>query len=111
MESPVSVFCQTEVSACDFITKEEHEIKERYEKLKKEHEELNLKCDQLQDDNLKWVWEKEEIEMKLKLETFNGASFKNDNEKVRFFTGLTNWEILSTLFQFVRPHLVVCSNT
>ena len=82
---------------CDFITKEEREIKSQdYDKLKKEHEELSLKCDQLQDDNLKRAREKEEIEMKLKHETFNGASFKDD-EKVHFFTGLTNWEILSTL--------------
>ena len=33
--------------------------------------------------------EKEEIEMKLKHETLNGAFFKDDDEKVRFFTGLT----------------------
>ena len=53
-DEPVSVFCQTEVSACDFISTEEHEkLKKDYEKLKKEHEELSLKCDQLQDDNLK----------------------------------------------------------
>lgn len=31
---------------------------------------------------------------------------QGNDEKVCFFTGLTNWEILSKLFEFVKPHLV-----
>ncbi len=36
--------------------------------------------------------------------------FKESDDKVRFFTGLTNWDILSKLFQFVLPHFVTHSS-
>ena len=37
--------------------------------------------------------------------TFTERDFRDDNTKVRFFTGLTNWNLLLKLFQFVEPHL------
>lgn len=46
----------------------------------------------LQDDNLKWVRE-EEVEMQLKHVTFD------EDERVCFFTGLTNWGILRSIIQ------------
>lgn len=81
-------------------------MKEGYEKLKKEHDELQLECAQLQHDNVKRVREMKEMEIQLKHATFDEDSFRNDDEKVRFFTGLTNWDILSKLFHFVTPYLV-----
>lgn len=37
---------------------------------------------------------------------FDENDFRNNDDKVRFFTGLTNWEVLEKLFLFVKPNLV-----
>ena len=37
---------------------------------------------------------------------FGIDDFQGNDEKVCFFTGLTNWEILSKVYAFVKPHLV-----
>ena len=36
---------------------------------------------------------------------YNEASFKDNNEKVLFFTGLSTWELFHVLFQHVKPQL------
>ena len=72
-------------------------MKEDFEKLKKDHHELLLKT----------AGETElAIQVQTKREVFGVDEFSGNDEKVRFFTGLTNWEILSKLFEFVRPYLV-----
>ena len=102
LDEALSVSCQTEVSSWYFISKEEHgKLKEDYEKMKKEHEKLQLKCAQLQDDNFKRVREKKEMQMHA---TFDEDSFRDDDEKVRFFIGLTNWDILSINYSNLLRH-------
>ena len=44
-------------------------------------------------------------EVQLKHPVFDEESLKNNDEKVRFFTGLTDWDILNTLYLFVLPYL------
>ena len=64
-------------------------MKEDFEKLKKDHHELLLKT----------AGETElAIQVQTKREVFGVDEFSGNDEKVRFFTGLTNWEILSKLF-------------
>ena len=36
---------------------------------------------------------------------YNEESFKDNDEKVLFFTGLSTWELLHVLFQYVKPQL------
>ena len=72
-------------------------MKEDLEKLKKDYHELLLKT----------ATEKaNKVQAQTKREVFGVEDFRGNDEKVRFFTGLTNWEILSKLFEFVRPYLV-----
>ena len=97
--------CQTELLACDVILKDEHEklkddfeiLKNDFERLKKEHHKLLLKS---AEEKAK------EVELQLSRPTFDEDAFKDNDAKVRFFTGLTNWEVLYKLFQFVREHLI-----
>ena len=41
--------------------------------------------------------------------TLNEDSFRDDNQKVLYYTGLTNWELLNVLFQYVKDDLKKCS--
>ena len=93
------VSCQTSIMSSQLDSLEE------LEKLKKECKELKLKCTQLMTDNLEHVKEKEDLKKSLKLVTYDKNSFFDNNEKVRFFTGLTNWEVLLKLFEYIQPHL------
>ena len=43
------------------------------------------------------------LESKLKGQGLDKDSFEEDNEKVLFYTGLTSWQILLCLFNFVLP--------
>ena len=89
-----------------FVSKVEHEkLKEVHEGLKNDHDELREKCAKLLVDNSQGVREKEELEKRLKLATYDEDCFRGNNDKVRFFTGLTNWDILTKLFQYVKPYL------
>ena len=42
------------------------------------------------------------IKEKLKLNSLNEESFKEDNDKVLFYTGQPNWTILLCLFNFIK---------
>ena len=46
-------------------------------------------------DHKRRTWEK--------VTTLDYESFKDNNEKVWFYTGLTNWSLLLNVFQFVQP--------
>ena len=39
----------------------------------------------------------------------NEEAFKDKDEKVTYFTGLPSWQMLYTIFQFVKPFLKVHS--
>ena len=42
------------------------------------------------------------LKEKLKMSSFNEDSFKEDNDKVLFYTGLPNWSLLLCLFNFLK---------
>ena len=69
----------------------------------KEVEELRQRCVQLEQDNS--VLRAEKKELSEKITVLNEAFFKDDDEKVKFYTGLTNWNLLLIVFQFVQPFL------
>ena len=75
----------------------------------KEVEELQQRCVQLEQDNTRLRAEKEELREKITV--LNEAFFKDDNEKVMFCTGLTNWNLLLIVIQFVRPFLNTCNRS
>ena len=83
------------------IKKEYENVKKEFEKLKKEHHELLLKYTEK---------EVEVAQVKVNHVPYDEDDFRDNDDKVRFFTGLTNWDILSKLFEFVRPYLVGCSS-
>ncbi len=72
-------------------------MKEEFENLKAKHHELLLKCAEKEVDK---------VQDKSNHAAFDENDFRNNDDKVRFFTGLTNWEVLEKLFLFVKRNLV-----
>ena len=98
MQEPAEKTGQTTVAIqTDMQSSEIEKMKEDLAKLRKDYCELLLKTTD-QSATAGGVQEKHEV--------FGIDDFQGNDEKVRFFTGLTNWEILSKLFEFVKPHLV-----
>ena len=82
-----------EVAECiDDPSQPDHVKTKDHEELKRENEELKLKCAQLEVDNAERTKENKVLEERLKLATYDEDSFHNNDEKVYFFTGLANWE-------------------
>ena len=87
--------------------KNEHEMmKDEYEKMK-----VELELCRSEFKNFVILSAQSEVEM-LKIHSlshgrkaFNEDYFQNDDGKVRFFTGLTDWDILDKLDKFVNPFL------
>ena len=75
----------------------------------KEIEELQQRCAQLEQDNARLRAEKQEL--KEKITVLNEDFFKDNDEKVRFYTGLTNWNLLLIVIQFVQPFLNTCNRS
>ena len=77
-------------------------MKEEHEKLKREHEKLILEYDKVETE-LEAIRERQLLHT---TKPFSEAEFRDKDDKVHFYTGLTNWETLSRLFEFLRPHLL-----
>ena len=75
-----------------------------------ELKELKRRCTELEADNISYSKEKAEVDKRLNSLLFNEQAFQNEDGKVRFYTGLTNWNLLSTLFTFIMPHLPTSSS-
>ena len=79
--------------------------------VEKELQELQMKVEQLapeEDIGVKlnrMDREMKEPQAELKESRYNEDAFKQSNEKVRFYTGLTNWELLHILLLFIQPYL------
>ena len=87
-----TVACQTDMQSSEI-----EKMKEDLAKLRKDYCELLLKTTD-QSATAGGSNQKREV--------FGIDDFCENDEKVRFFTRLTNWEILSKLYAFVKPHLV-----
>ena len=75
----------------DLLKQSEQSCQDKIEELKKENERLICFDDQLK--------------VKLEAHTLNEENFRNDDKKVLFYTGLSTWELLLTLFTYVQPNL------
>jgi hypothetical protein len=94
------VGCQTELRSEDIVLKDEYEkLKEEHEALTKSHRQFVL---QSAEKDLEEVVPKEQCNCTV----YDESDFRDKDDKVRFFTGLTDWDTLWRLFKFVRPHLV-----
>jgi len=93
------------------LQEEKSKLVQKVEALSSTCKQLRSRCEQLEVDNTSRAEEMEKIEKHLKLSTFDEDSFKNNDEKVRFYTGLTNWNILLTLFTYLQSYLPVTSRT
>jgi len=93
------------------LQEEKSKLVQKVEALSSTCKQLRSRCEQLEVDNTSRAEEMEKIEKHLKLSTFDEDSFKNNGEKVRFYTGLTNWNILLTLFTYLQSYLHVTSRT
>ena len=80
------------ISEMDSLAKAEAEVKE-----------LKQICAKLEEENAALRAEKKELQGKSK--ALDEDFFRDDDEKVRYYTGLTNWNLLVTLIQFVQPSL------
>lgn len=81
------------------------------EVLKSTNEQLSSQCAQLAHENANYAAKLKETEEQLRILVINEDSFKENDEKVRFYTGLTNWDLLLTLFTFIQPALGSGSRT
>ena len=75
----------------DLLKQSEQSCQDKIEELKRENERLICFDDQLK--------------VKLEAHTLNEENFRNDDKKVLFYTGLSTWELLLTLFTYVQPNL------
>lgn len=93
------------------LQEEKAELVQKVEALTSTCEQLRSRCDQLEIDNSSRTEEMEEKEKRLRLSALDENSFRDNDEKVRFYTGLTNWSILHTLYTYVQPYLHEGSRT
>ena len=83
------------------------ELKEQHRSLCREVKILQEQCQTLQQDNTELRAEKEALQEKIRQLELNKDLFKNNDERVHYYTGLTNWNLLLILIQFVHPFLNV----
>ena len=56
-----------------------------------------------------YVRERRVIEERLKETMLDEDSFRDNDEKVLFYTELTNWKILFVVFNFVQSHIIAAT--
>ena len=87
--------------------KQEHDtMREEHDKMKQENERLKKELEVIVESHQQVL---SQCAKPLKNEErvgYDEIDFQGNDNKVRFHTGLTDWETLSKLFEFVRPHLL-----
>ena len=76
-----------------------------YEKLKTDYELLQSRFTKLEKDRNVLNMKFKEFQEKARSLSFDQESFIENDEKVLFYTGLSTWNLLLTLFQFVKPSI------
>lgn len=89
------------------LNDEADDLRQKCLLLTQEIERTHQTCVQLECDNTKLRDEKKTMEEVITKVELNEDSFKEDDEKVKFYTGLTNWNLLMIVVQFVQPVLNV----
>ena len=87
------------------------ELSAQVKELQSSCAELKAKCAKLEGDNSCHIREQRVIEERLKETILDEDSFRDDDEKVLFYTGLTNWKILFVVFSFVQSHIAAAGHT
>ena len=90
-------------STCDAATMTDLSSYE-LEELEKEHNLLRCECNSLREECTKLKETVKELEL-------DEESFKNDDSKVRYYTGLPCFATLITIFNFVAPYISVTGRT
>ena len=103
MQKESGTSCKTEVTMNELEGLER--LKEEKMALQTGVEGLQQKCIQLEQDNIHLREENQRDLEKLAQTQLTEECFKHDDNKVRYYTGLTNWNLLFTLLSFVRPFL------
>lgn len=96
-----SVSSQTELQTDDIVSKEDYEkVVKELEALKEKQHQYVLRCaeDEVHKKGLHHAL------------PYDKGDFINNDDKVRFHTGLTNWDTLCRLFEFVSPHDILHSH-
>ena len=75
--------------------------------IEKFEDHLREQCRSLIDDNQELRAEKGALKEKVLSLEITEQSFKDNDEKIKFYTGLTNWSLFALVFQFVQPFLNV----
>ena len=86
------------------------ELSAQVKELQSSCAELKAKCAKLEGDNSCHIREQRVIEERLKETILDEDSFRDDDEKVLFYTGLTNWKILFVVFSFVQSHIAAAGH-
>ena len=87
------------------------EVSAQVKHLQSSCEVLKSKCARLEGDNSCHVRERKVIEERLKETMLDEDSFRDNDVKVLFYTGLTNWNILFIVFSFVQSHIAAAGHT
>ena len=74
-------------------------------------QELKVKCERLEKDNSCHVKERKIMEERLQETLLDEESFRENDDKVLFYIGLTNWRILFVVFTFVQSHIAASRHT
>ena len=83
---------------CEELKKANHQLMEENCTLKREHNELLEKYKALENSNKK-------VEQKLDTLTFSQASLRDDDMKVKYYTGLAKFAVLMAIFNFLSPSM------
>ena len=87
------------------------EVSARVKQLESSCQELKVKCERLEKDNRCHVKERKIMEERLQETLLDEESFRENDDKVLFYTGLTNWRILFVVFTFVQSHIAASRHT
>ena len=66
---------------------------------------LQTQLEVIREENKKLHQTAKKLKQELEDYLLNEASFKDDDEKVLYYTGLSTWELLEKLFIYVKPYL------
>ena len=99
-------------SSTSVQTENDHveELLDDIKQLKSENEQLRKENDLLKKENEALKNTVSQLHTALQDSSMNEESFEDDDKKVVFYTGLSTWSILMTLFTYIKPFLHVGGN-
>lgn len=103
MQQESGTSCQTEMTMNEVESL--WKLREENTTLQMEVEALRQKCSQLEQDNIELRAGNTKDREKLTHSQLTEECFESDDNKVRYYTGLTNWNLFLTLLSFVQLFL------